>query len=748
MNKKMFNFKILWKINIYPALLLLAFLIWCFAFRRFLSGELWLVSDATAYYEHSKAYLDHLIHGIYPMWDPTMNSGIPLEYFLRRIGSFNPVYSMILLLRLIGMEHGQAYLCFLAVYFFIGMIGYFKLSCLVLHDKRIAFVAYLILMFSSLGTRLFDSFILLTFIPMVWFFYFFMAFALNPKKHLFLGMALTAMILFTTYVPFYFMTILLSFFCFYTIFYFRKLIEIFLAELDFINRNKIFVGICLLAFGVSLIPGVLLFKQAQRGDFVLSLRQPSVTTQAEETEVKNSIEVSPEWNKWALMEDVSYSVYQSSLKKFNFAVLYIPIFAYVIFAFGVIVRINKKLLFLFLWGGFIFLLGSPDVTSVYQFLHDHIFYFKYFRNLHFFLWIVLLPVLVLFLAEQLKCILQLKPRNRFESIMLYGFMTITHFAVLIFFINRGQAILSTYIVLGLSFVFFIYYFTPSWVLRRWTFLLLALIIITSQSVEVFHYLQKNSAKKDAMYRYEANYLKLRIPDYDNRPSPPPEGKLAKSATNFYLSENKKPLANYFDPKWVVYLFRNLNQNILDGYRKYPFYIYDQVEWVGETDFDLEKIGRSLEQYKNMAFISTDQTLENKNNQWQGSFNPRHDIVAQESEDVRVQHLGMNNIILSTNFSHKRFLVYNDSYYDGWQAFINGKKTALYRANVAFKGLWIPEGKNIVEFKFGYWWQYVLNYGLLILFYSMLAFLIYLWMKDIHAIQSVNRIIRKCINIRF
>ncbi len=117
----MFNLKVFWKINLYPALLVLAFLIWCFAFRKFLSAELWLVSDAIAYYDHFKVYFDHLIQGIYPMWDPTMNCGIPLEYFLRRIGSFNPTYSIIGLLRIVGMEHMYAYLCFLAIYFFIGI---------------------------------------------------------------------------------------------------------------------------------------------------------------------------------------------------------------------------------------------------------------------------------------------------------------------------------------------------------------------------------------------------------------------------------------------------------------------------------------------------------------------------------------------------------------------------------------------------------------------------------------------------
>lgn len=754
MNTKIFNFKVLWKINLYPALLVLAFLIWCFAFRGFLSGKLSLVEDAISYYDHFKVYFDHLIQGIYPMWDPTMNCGIPLEYFLRRIGSFNPAYSIILIFRLVGAEHMHAYLCFLALYFFIGMTGYFKLACLVLQDKRMAFVAYLILMFSSLGTRLFDSFILITFIPMVWFFYFFIAFALNGRKHLFLGMTLTAMILFTTYVPFYFITIFGSFLVFYTVFYFERLKQIVGGQLNFINKNKIFAGICVLAFGVSLIPGTLLFKQAQRGDFVLSQRQTSpeaknatenATENETENETENAMEVNPEWNKWALMEDVSYSVYQSTLKKFNFAVLYIPVFAYVIFAFGVIVRLNKKLLFLFCWGGFIFLLGSPNVTSVYQFFYDHVFYFKYFRNLHFFLWIVLLPILVLFLSEQLKFILRLKPVSKRESVSLYVFMTLVHAGTLFFLIARGQNVLSTYLAVGLSFIFFIYHFGGLLILRRTVFLLLLLTIVIAQSIEVFGYLQKNSVKKVSLYRYDKTYLRMRLSDEDKNLAYPPN-KLGLYATNDHLQENRKPHANYFDPKWVTYLNRNLNRNIFDHYRMYAIYIFDEIEWLGERDVDLEKIGRSLAQFKNMAFVSAAQNPEDQKVHSNGPFSDRFEIVTKRSGDVQVSHLGMNNLILNTDFLYKRFLVYNDSYYDGWQAFINGKKATLYRTNVAFKGLWIPEGRNIVEFRFGYWWQHVLNYGLLMLFYVMLVFLIYLWMKDVQAIQSIKRMMRRCIPI--
>ncbi len=49
---------------------------------------------------------------------------------------------------------------------------------------------YLILLFSALGTRLFDSYMMLVTVPLIWFFYFLIAFTQTPRKHLFLGMVL------------------------------------------------------------------------------------------------------------------------------------------------------------------------------------------------------------------------------------------------------------------------------------------------------------------------------------------------------------------------------------------------------------------------------------------------------------------------------------------------------------------------------------------------------------------------------
>jgi len=43
------------------------------------------------------------------------------------------------------------------------------------------------------------------------------------------------------------------------------------------------------------------------------------------------------------------------------------------------------------------------------------------------------------------------------------------------------------------------------------------------------------------------------------------------------------------------------------------------------------------------------------------------------------------------------LVLNDTYFPGWKAFVNGKKTKIYRADYAFRAIPLNAGTHQVEF---------------------------------------------------
>jgi len=336
--------------NTIPYLIIFSFLTWVFLFRGFLLNQFPLHEDAIPYYNHFKFFIDNINQGIFPLWDPVRDGGVPNDFFLRRIGAFNPVFLYLIILTQIGVSFIYAYLSFLGFYYFLGMVGFYMIARQFWGHPSFAFLAYLLLMFSSLGTKLFDSYILFTFIPMVWFFYFFIAFSKIPQRYSFLGIVMTLMILMNTYVPFYFVTIFLTFFIWYAILYIHTLKSIAISYYKFFKDNKILVGLGLSALALSLLPGIMFFLEAGQGEISLPRRHYYSTAQ-------NVLQVDIKTiEKWAIVEEVLFSkaFWFENIHRFQFAVLHIPIVAIVLLLLGISLKINRRLIFLFLWGFSIF----------------------------------------------------------------------------------------------------------------------------------------------------------------------------------------------------------------------------------------------------------------------------------------------------------------------------------------------------------------------------------------------------------
>tara|TARA_A100001011_G_C14195713_1_gene793379 strand:- start:16 stop:1269 length:1254 start_codon:yes stop_codon:yes gene_type:complete len=60
----------------------------------------------------------------------------------------------------------------------------------------------------------------------------------------------------------------------------------------------------------------------------------------------------------------------------------------------------------------------------------------------------------------------------------------------------------------------------------------------------------------------------------------------------------------------------------------------------------------------------------------------------------------NEIIIETNSNDDQFLVLSEIYYPaGWKVFINDQESKIYEVNELLRGVKLPEGNNIVRFKF-------------------------------------------------
>jgi hypothetical protein len=88
-----------------------------------------------------------------------------------------------------------------------------------------------------------------------------------------------------------------------------------------------------------------------------------------------------------------------------------------------------------------------------------------------------------------------------------------------------------------------------------------------------------------------------------------------------------------------------------------------------------------------------------------SVNLKKTIVLEQDPKLKLNGEGIANISkyssgkisIATNSNGNNLLFLSDTYYPGWQAYVDGKKTQIYRADFAFRAVFVPKGQHRVEF---------------------------------------------------
>jgi len=141
----------------YPFLITLSFLLWVYLFRGYLTNDLGMYPDGSAYYHMVKYYLDAIMRGVYPMWAPLKGWGVTDGVNLRFIGEFNPFLIIPAFFYKLTQDFNKVYFLYAVTYYFIGMIGFYLLAKCFFNDKRFAFISYMINLFSTYDCNISES---------------------------------------------------------------------------------------------------------------------------------------------------------------------------------------------------------------------------------------------------------------------------------------------------------------------------------------------------------------------------------------------------------------------------------------------------------------------------------------------------------------------------------------------------------------------------------------------------------------
>jgi hypothetical protein len=700
------------------AVIIFAFIVWLFLFRGFLLNHLSLQSDALAYYEHFEYFVKNLSRGVYPLWEPVLLDGMPMEFYLRRIGSFNPFYLVMVIVHKIGVPFLTLYPWFLAAYYFLGMLGFYHLANRIFHDQRFALTAFLLLLFSSLGSRLFDSYLLLTIIPLIWFFYFLVAFFQKPNRADWLGIVFTTMLLVTTYLPFYFALILISFIVFFSIVYFKQAWESVQKLWDFTRRHFMLIVLSVFLVGISLVPGILFFLEGKQGEFIMPMRGGIMPDQGHVMQVSKELV-----ETWEILEDVLFSFHFWDVRLFQFAVLYVPIFSVFLFFLGLINQVSRKLVFLGVWLVGFFLIVSTH-GPFYGFLYDQVSFFKYFRNVHFFLWMVLLPVFVLFVTEQLSIFIKQQGGGLLSKPVKLTMVVIFTLGFFFWSLKNNPSSwisVATILMCG-TFLCALLSRLSKRVIQQRLFITLVSALIILQPFEVYYYLSKNSDKFVKAYRYygKTPYWTLMLPSEDEKQ----QLLIQLKSCSGTMSPRAGAYSSLF---WNSFLRDNLDPRVFDYYAALKILVYDKVQVVDRKEFDFENFKETFTKLRNQAYVfsAEDSVVMPEPD----GASVEADSISSADERMQVKEYSVNKVKLTTNFDDNKFLVYTDNYHSSWRAYLDGKRIKLWQANIAFKGVGVPAGQHVLEFKFGEPWKIAFNYLLLFAFSATLAGLIVLLVRE-------------------
>ncbi len=690
-----------------PALIavltVISILLWCHLFRFLLNASAPLQGDAFPYLGHIRFYVENMMRGVYPLWNPYEN--VVNEFFLRRIGEFNPFFGVIALLKTAGLPFQIAHRIFLAGYFFLGMGGFYLFCRRLFGDQRVSFMATLTLFFSALGAQTFESFLLLEIVPYIWFFFFLTAFVQTPRRIFMLGAVFALMIINITYIPFYFYVLFSLFLLIFAMLYAPGLGQLAARARDFAKHNRMFTLACAGLLAVSLIPGMLWYQQARRGEALPVDRHVGSTSPNSATVGLNKVNEGGA-RLYLILDRQFVNLDKLELKDF-----YIPLFAFLMLAAGAWLRLNRRLVCLFGFGCVVFLIGLADASYVHEFLYKYTPFFKYFRNMQFFLWLGVLPVFILFVAEELRVFLKSTESKNPNRGALSAWVIVVHGAASGFFLYSGISGFATYAVIVLSLIWMLAHI---WGLGRPQITLIILWgAVVLQPFEAFS-------------RFALAYPPLPRPEFAyefNYAFELPTAEAIQRATNGEV-RSKSYDPPYFTTQWFYKASSHVNNVVLGKYGDMPFIAYDRVESVsGEVDW--QRLEGALTYFENVAFVSSPNVPTGT-----GTAPPAARVMSNTDQDFKVLKFDANEMKVKMSFAEPKFLVSSVNYHSQWRAFIDGKPAPLWRTNVFAQGLWVPAGDHVVHWRFAPGWRFALAYGLAALYFGILGWLLWSWSRTL------------------
>jgi len=102
------------------------------------------------------------------------------------------------------------------------------------------------------------------------------------------------------------------------------------------------------------------------------------------------------------------------------------------------------------------------------------------------------------------------------------------------------------------------------------------------------------------------------------------------------------------------------------------------------------------------------------------INPANKPIEGQIIPLQLNKEAYDSMSLNMESDSGGLLVFNDSNYLGWKAFIDGRDIPILQTNYLFKGLFVPEGKHTVELLYipNFWWpSIIISWGWILIVFA-------------------------------
>jgi hypothetical protein len=163
-------------------------------------------------------------------------------------------------------------------------------------------------------------------------------------------------------------------------------------------------------------------------------------------------------------------------------------------------------------------------------------------------------------------------------------------------------------------------------------------------------------------------------------------KRAEDIFDFYVSKNNIGVINMMNVKYIIQNNNGNNVALNNPYTNGNSWFVDKVQTAQTADDEIMLLD-SLN-LKKQAVVQFGQ----------GEIKESYKLDSLAS--IKLSSYKPNHLLYESSNANDGFAIFSEVYYkNGWNAYINNELLPHFRVNYLLRGLPIPKGKNIIEFKF-------------------------------------------------